>query len=102
MIMNLIVEADGEESSALIERVASVGRADDADVTVPDRLLARHHFSLTYRDGAWWIRDADSPSGTWLDGQMLQEEQRVEIGQEIRAGGTTFTLRAVADTKGDG
>lgn len=72
-----------------------VGRDRDADLMLPERTVSGSHAELTFRLGTWWIRDAGSSNGTWVDGNRLgpSEERALEHGASLSFGRTGPTVR---------
>ena len=69
-----------------------IGRSKSCDVTVNIPTISRNHAVLTrYDDGSWTITDADSKSGTWVNGQPVQIHALQE-GDLINVGGVNMTL----------
>ena len=48
-----------------------VGRHWACDVVLEDPTVSRRHAQLTFRDGAWLIRDLASKNGTFLNGASV-------------------------------
>lgn len=73
-----------------------------------DPKLSRTHLLLSYREGAWYVRDLDSTNGTHLGAKrdkLGKEEQPIAIGQLLRAGNSHLRLVAIpahATQPGDG
>jgi pSer/pThr/pTyr-binding forkhead associated (FHA) protein len=64
-----------------------IGRTRDGnDVGLPgDRTLSTHHCEFFFKDDAWHVRDLDTESGTFVDGERIQETPLVN-GARIRLG----------------
>jgi hypothetical protein len=81
------------EGAAFQDRIG-VGRARNADVSIPLGLISKYHaFFTTSADGkSFEITDAGSKNGTFLDGERLPEKQAVPIssGQEVSFGPYRF------------
>jgi transcriptional regulator with PAS, ATPase and Fis domain len=75
----------------------TIGRGDDADVTIDDRRMSRRHAELSRANGRWRVRDLDSHNGTFVDGaQISGTVERPELSV-IRTGDTL--LVACADVR---
>jgi len=48
-----------------------IGRDPNCDLVLADDTVSRTHALLTFRDGAWIIRDLESTNGTRLNGQYV-------------------------------
>lgn len=69
-----------------------VGRALENDVQFPDGFVSRQHCLLTRRHDGWWIQDLDSTNGTWLGRIAVNGERRLETGDEVRVGYSSFRI----------
>lgn len=73
----------------------TLGSADSNDLAVPaDRRLSRLHAVLDRYPAGWCVRDLGSRNGTYVNGQRIWQEHALADGDEIRAGGSRFVLRA--------
>lgn len=66
-----------------------VGRGTDCDIILVDPLCSRVHAELLREDDAWWIRDAGSRNGTYLNGQRV-ERGHLNVGSSFKVGSTEF------------
>lgn len=68
----------------------TVGRVESNDVVVDDSSVSRFHAWLQYDDKvkAWFVTDAESRNGTFLDGVMLIAKKRAQVkdGATLRFG----------------
>ncbi len=71
----------------LAERDVIVGRAADADWTIPDPRVSSRHLIIGFRDGAYLVRDTSS-NGTAVNGQPLTGIHRLAPGDVLAVGGT--------------
>jgi hypothetical protein len=51
-----------------LETHATLGRALDNHIVLPDTYVSSYHARLDRRDGEWWLTDMDSYNGTLLNG----------------------------------
>jgi predicted component of type VI protein secretion system len=75
--------AAGIEHSHAAE--STVGRVPENAVAVPHGSVSRHHATIRFRDGVWWIEDQKSENGTWVNGERVTErklahDDRINIG----------------------
>lgn len=56
-----------------------IGRANTADVVIPDELLSRRHAEISIENETVWVQDLGSINGTWLDGKKLKPNQKTEF-----------------------
>lgn len=84
--MDLRVAVDGESERTIRPGdVLTVGRAEDAGITVQDPEVSRLHLTVEWRDGAWWAEDAGSSNGTFADG-TITDSIRVDRALTLRLG----------------
>ena len=75
-IDNYDVLQDGGPTSVTVDRKGlQAGRSGSMDWTLPDpeRHISSHHFSVEYRDGAYFLVDT-STNGVFLDGHRHRIE----------------------------
>ncbi len=72
---------------------ALIGRATDSDVQFPDRSVSRHHCRIRRNGDVWWIEDLDSTNGTLLQGAPVEAPKRLEHGDEVVAGYSSFVFQ---------
>jgi DNA-binding response OmpR family regulator len=76
---------------------AVIGRDPDAcDVIVGDASVSRVHAYVARAHGAWWIEDADSRNGTYLDGARVTGPAPIRDGARVRVGAVTLVFREAA------
>jgi hypothetical protein len=63
-----------------------IGRGMRAQVQIRDRGVSRRHAELRCEEGAWWLRDLDSPNGTFLNNLPVGEDARLEEGAILELG----------------
>lgn len=63
-----------------------VGRASNAEVQIPSANISKRHCLLFVHEGRWVVQDADSPTGTFLNGERLTEPAFVNSGDVISLG----------------
>ncbi len=49
-----------------------IGRDDACDVSIKSDLVSRVHAEVAWRDGEWWITDAGSTNGIYVDGERVE------------------------------
>lgn len=64
----------------------TVGRIDKNDLVVDDTSVSRFHayFQRNDRTHKWWLTDADSKNGTFVEGQRLKASAKVELPVKAR------------------
>jgi Nif-specific regulatory protein len=72
-----------------------IGRGAECTIMLTDALCSRVHAVIAREDGAWWIRDANSRNGTFVNGQKIDEAVLGE-GHHVRVGTTEFMFHQSA------
>src|SRR3954453_21001491 len=88
-----LVFRDGDRRQriyALDRRSATLGRRDEADLSLPwDPECSRLHAELELRAGEWTITDDGlSQNGTWVNELQLSGRRRLSDGDDVRVGRT--------------
>ena len=76
-----------------------VGRAPAANLRLEDPLVSEKHFTVREADGAWWIVDAGSRNGTWLNGEAVEDETALKPGDQIEIGESVLSFAADSESK---
>jgi len=79
---------------ALPEGAGIVGRSDEADITINDGYISRHHARITVSGDRITIADLGSANGTFIGAERLaaEEEHDLAVGTALRLGQTELTL----------
>lgn len=75
----------------------SIGRSRSCDIQIPDNSVSRDHAVLMRREEGWLVCDTGSHAGTRVRNKQITEPTLVQIGDKIRMGSTTLTLRNASD-----
>lgn len=83
----VLAKRDANKFASMI----TVGRAANNDVRINLPSVSKFHAYFTHipRDGSWFITDANSSNGTWVDGERLKPERgraKLVNGTAIRLG----------------
>jgi len=70
-----------------------IGRSGQNHCVVGDAQVSRTHVRIREAQGTWFIQDQNSSSGTFVNDSQIQA-QRLNDGDQIRIGQTTFRFRA--------
>jgi hypothetical protein len=62
----------------------TVGRALNNDVVIKNGLVSKFHAYFNQCDDTWFVTDADSSNGSYVDGRRLSTGERIEVGNESR------------------
>lgn len=86
--MGLIFSPTTGRAAALGHRTL-VGRGPECGLVLQDRRASTHHASLTWREGAWQLRDLGSRNGTEVDGEAVATgvSRTLRAGEELSFGG---------------
>ena len=68
----------------------TIGRKRSNDIVVEDAAVSRTHAVLLRRSEGWFISDAESVHGTFVNGEKTDGRQQVLIDDMIRVGNTEF------------
>lgn len=72
-----------------VDRVPFTLGRQDADLTIADPSVSRHHATLTLEGGRFVLRDQKSTNGTFVDGDRV-EEAILAHGTKFRLGDSTL------------
>lgn len=72
-----------------------IGRGIDCDIVLADPLCSRVHAELVQEEDGWWVRDAESRNGTYVDGERI-DALRLVPGCRLRLGTTEFSFHCSA------
>lgn len=78
----LEVVADGRRYVFDTQAAVLCGRSMQAQVPLTDRRVGRVHARLVYEADAWYLIDADSTNGTWINGERISRQR---IDHEVTA-----------------
>jgi len=68
-----------------------VGSGEDCDVRLTsDPQMSSHHSTIIYRGKDFWIDDEKSMNGTLVNGESVEEKQRLEDHSVIKTGATAW------------
>ena len=86
------------KSFTLPSNITVVGRRHDCDLCIPLMVVSRRHCQFSQNNEALKIRDLDSRSGTFLNGNRIGEAT-VQAGDYITIGPLTFLLQIGGEPK---
>lgn len=91
-----IVVIDGPQAGMTIDATGvdsiALGRAQDCEVVIDDNFASWKHARLFNTVGGWFIEDLASRNGTQVNGETIEEPEKVTAGTEITIGRTTVRL----------
>lgn len=103
--MRAFVEIWGGGGAKLVpldEQRVTVGRASNNGVCLSnDQQVSRLHLVLERYPAGWSARDVGSANGTFVNGERLHSEHRLQDGDELRVGETRLVFRNTDRDDGD-
>ncbi|CAG1005842.1 MAG: FHA domain-containing protein [Anaerolinea sp.] len=74
---------------------ASIGRAPESDISIPERHVSRQHAVIAFRDGVFTITDLGSANGCFVNDQRITAPYPLAHGDQIRLYVPTLQFSAV-------
>ena len=71
----------------------TIGRGPANTIQIEDDSVSAQHAHLTYHNGQWYVRDADSSNGTYVNGQLASEPTLVGEGDRLYIGNIAFQIK---------
>jgi serine phosphatase RsbU (regulator of sigma subunit) len=71
----------------------TIGRSLNCDFTLTNESVSRRHLSVRHRAGHWLISDLGSRHGTTVNGQAVQEDKPVILGEDDLVGIGPYAFR---------
>jgi FHA domain len=72
----------------------NIGRGPTNTIQITDNFISSEHSRLWYRNGSWYVQDAGSVNGTYVNNQPAREALIAKPGDIIRVGYIQFKLTA--------
>ncbi|MBC7783114.1 MAG: FHA domain-containing protein [Burkholderiales bacterium] len=79
----------------LTKRVIQIGRRTGSDLQFADNAVSNIHAIIFARNGRRYVRDLASRTGTWLDGQLIHQEELLH-GAVLKIGPAEIVYRETA------
>lgn len=76
----------------LTDKVLTAGRDPSMDLQLHDPKVSRTHFELHRIEGGYCVRALRAKNGVFVNGMKIEEDQRLQNGDEIRAGQTELVF----------
>lgn len=78
-----------------------LGRDPECEICIPnDTQMTSRHATIIYRGRDFWIDDEKSMNGTVVDGENIEEKQRLPDGAAIRTGATVWRFVQIPGLEG--
>ena len=100
MLLKFVNQEGRQVEVELGNQVITIGRAANADISIPDAKMSRFHCGIRCWDGEYVAKDLKSRNGTFLNEQRV-DVAVLKIGDRLRVGSTVFHCEARA-SKGAG
>ena len=97
-VLGHLVVVDSGPSSILpgtsfnLEPQTSIGRGPTNTILLSDNFISGEHTRLWNRNGTWYVQDAGSTNGTYLNGQPAQDALSARFGDIVQVGYIRFKL----------
>ncbi|MDQ2885272.1 MAG: FHA domain-containing protein [Chloroflexota bacterium] len=97
-VLGHLVVVDSGPSSILpgtsfdLESQTNIGRGPTNIIQIPDSFISAEHTRLWFRNGVWYVQDAGSVNGTYVNNQPAREALPAKPGDIIRVGYIQFKL----------
>lgn len=91
-----LVPIDANQSLIPLEKaIVLIGRQSDCDVSLTNsRKISRKHCCIAQVNETLIIRDLGSTNGVFLNGNRVEKEALITVGDQITIGDIQFTLRS--------
>jgi transcriptional regulator with GAF, ATPase, and Fis domain/pSer/pThr/pTyr-binding forkhead associated (FHA) protein len=70
----------------------AIGRSQKADVIVREQSCSEDHAEIVHSNNAWYVRDLDTQYGTFVNGEAIKADRKLESKDEIRFGKTEYVF----------
>ena len=77
----------------LADQPVTLGRSQESTIVLDDDYVSGRHARFFPRDGQWFVEDAGSTNGTYIDRTKVTSATPVKIGMPVRIGKTVVELR---------
>src|SRR5579875_1864723 len=97
-IMGHLVVVDSGPSNILpgtrfdLAPQTNIGRGPTNTIQITDNFISAEHTRIWYRNGTWYVQDAGSVNGTYVNNQPAREPLAARMGDIIRVGYIQFKL----------
>jgi len=70
----------------------NIGRGPTNTIQITDNFISAEHSRLWYRNGLWYVQDAGSINGTYVNNQPARDATPAKPGDIVRVGYIQFKL----------
>ncbi|GLV59394.1 FHA domain-containing protein [Dictyobacter sp. S3.2.2.5] len=75
-----------------LDQNTTIGRGPTNTIQISDNFISSEHSRLWFRNGVWYIQDAGSVNGTYVNSQPAREAVPARPGDIVRVGYIQFKL----------
>jgi pSer/pThr/pTyr-binding forkhead associated (FHA) protein len=75
-----------------LEPQTTIGRGPTNTIRITDNFISSEHTRLWFRNGIWYVQDAGSVNGTYVNNQPAREALPAKLGDLVRVGYIQFKL----------
>lgn len=91
----ILVPVNQGKPIVLDKPIVLVGRHPDCDaVILHSRKISRKHCAIALVNSKFVVRDLGSMNGIWVNGERVEQQAPVNIGDELMIGDVAFRLQA--------
>lgn len=76
-----------------LEPKTSIGRGPTNTIRIQDNTVSTEHTRLWYHNGTWYVQDAGSVNGTYVNEQPAKEALPAKVGDIVRVGYIRFQIK---------
>ncbi len=70
----------------------TIGRGPTSDILLSESFISGEHTRMWYRNGTWYVQDAGSTNGTYLNNQPARDALPARTGDIVQVGYIRFKL----------
>lgn len=71
----------------------TIGRGPTNTIQIPESFISGEHTRMWFRNGTWFVQDAGSTNGTYLNNQPAREALPARFGDMVQIGYIRFQLK---------
>jgi hypothetical protein len=72
---------------------STIGRGPTNTIQIPESFISGEHARMWYRNGSWFVQDAGSTNGTFLNDQPARDALQARFGDMVQIGYIKFLLK---------
>ena len=65
-----------------------IGREESNDIVIPEEQVSKHHASVFYEKGQFWVENLKSTNGICVNGKSVEDRSSLDQGDLIKIGTT--------------